>query len=70
MCSECENVEIEGNGEQAPVIPDDLLARGGGTCYSGRNCTGNVLSNRDAHNCKNHGGKSWRSPLDGACYNL
>jgi len=59
--------------EDAPMLPDDLeavRAEGGGTCYSARNCQGNVLNHRDAHNCKNSGGKSWRSPVDGTCYNL
>lgn len=61
------------SGVEALDLPVELTAlkgRGGGTCYSGRNCTGKVLNNRDAHNCKNSGGKSWRSPLDGTCYNL
>jgi hypothetical protein len=59
--------------EDAPMLPDELreeVGRGGGTCYSGRNCSGKVLNRRDAHNCKNSGGKSWQSPLDGTCYNL
>jgi hypothetical protein len=28
-------------------------------CCSAKNCTGNVLSNRDAHNCTRTAGKSW-----------
>jgi len=63
----------EARTADSPMIPDELLellGRGGGTCYSARNCEGKALSNRDGHNCKNSGGKSWRSPLDGTCYNL
>lgn len=60
----------DGDVEEAPQLPAELEAQGGGTCYSARNCTGKVLSNRDGHNCKRTGGKSWRSPLDGQCYNL
>jgi hypothetical protein len=58
--------------EDAPMLPDELneiRGKGGGTCYSARNCKGKVLSNQDGHNCKRSGGKSWRSP-DGTCYNL
>jgi hypothetical protein len=39
-------------------------------CFSARNCGGNVLNNRDAHNCKNSGGKSWLSGVTGQCHNL
>lgn len=61
----------EAGAEDAPLVPDELKSTGGGTCYSGRNCTGKVLSSRDAHNCRDKSnGKSWRSPLDGTCYNL
>jgi uncharacterized protein YceK len=28
-------------------------------CCSDNSCSGKVLSNKDAHNCKNSGGKSW-----------
>jgi hypothetical protein len=58
--------------EEAPMLPDDMREEvgRGGTCYSARNCSGKVLNRRDAHNCKNSGGKSWQSPLDGTCYNL
>jgi len=38
-------------------------------CCSAKNCTGKVLSNRDQHNCKNNGGKSW-TPGNGNCTNL
>jgi hypothetical protein len=38
-------------------------------CCSARGCGGVVLSNRDAHNCKNTGGKSWHDRI-GNCYNL
>lgn len=39
-------------------------------CWSAKDCTGKVLSNRDAHNCKvkSHG-KSW-SNKQGVCSNL
>jgi hypothetical protein len=40
-----------------------------GDCYSGRDCSGKIINHKDAHNCKNSGGKSWKSP-DGTCYNL
>jgi hypothetical protein len=40
------------------------------TCYSGRNCSGKVLSHRDQHNCRvKSRGHSWRSNA-GACVNL
>jgi hypothetical protein len=36
-------------------------------CWSAKNCTGNVLSNRDKHNCKvKSTGKSW-SDKSGNC---
>ncbi|HAI28262.1 MAG: hypothetical protein CMO07_02075 [Thalassospira sp.] len=39
-------------------------------CWSAKNCTGKVLSNRDAHNCKDKSkGKSWESKF-GVCTNL
>lgn len=39
-------------------------------CWSAKNCTGKVLSNRDAHNCKvKSKGKSW-SNTQGVCTNL
>ena len=39
-------------------------------CWSAKNCTGKVLSNRDAHNCKvKSKGKSWESEF-GKCTNL
>jgi len=39
-------------------------------CWSAKNCTGKVLSNRDAHNCKvKSKGKSWESKF-GVCTNL
>lgn len=65
--------EVRGDAEnvdECPDLPEHLLGVNGGTCYSGRNCTGKVLNHRDAHNCKRSGGKSWRSPIDGTCYNL
>jgi hypothetical protein len=68
-----EQATKEPSEEDAPMLLDELealRADGGGTCYSKRNCEGKVLNNRDAHNCKNSGGKSWRSPVDGTCYNL
>ncbi|WP_213716992.1 hypothetical protein [Cedecea lapagei] len=39
-------------------------------CWSAKNCTGKILNNKDAHNCKNSGGKSWRSKTTGQCTNL
>lgn len=42
-----------------------------GTCYSAKNCSGKVLSHRDAHNCKvKDKGKSWRSDITNQCTNL
>lgn len=39
-------------------------------CWSAKKCTGKVLSNRDAHNCKvKSKGKSWESKF-GVCTNL
>lgn len=36
--------------------------------YSAKNCTGKVLSHRDAHNCKvKDKGKSWRSDITNQC---
>lgn len=46
----------------------DISARN--ECYSARNCGGKVLNNKDAHNCKLSGGKSWRSKVAGNCTNL
>lgn len=39
-------------------------------CCGSRNCSGNVLSNRDAHNCKRTAGKSWHAANSVACTNL
>lgn len=42
-----------------------------GKCYSAKNCSGKVLSKRDAHNCKvKDRGKSWLSDVTGKCTNL
>jgi hypothetical protein len=38
-------------------------------CCSARNCTGKIQNNRDEHNCKNGGNKSWHAK-NGACKNL
>ena len=38
------------------------------TCYSAARCSGNKLNNKDEHNCKQSGGKSWCSH-DGICSN-
>lgn len=38
-------------------------------CCSAKSCSGKVLSNRDQHNCKNNGGKSWTDGK-GSCTNL
>ena len=69
-CPDCQDLDAEPGAEDAPMLPAELEAGSGGTCYSRRNCQGVVLNHKDAHNCKNSGGKSWRSPRDGACYNL
>ena len=38
-------------------------------CCSAKKCGGGVLNNRDLHNCKNSGGKSWHGAAVGAaCY--
>lgn len=39
-------------------------------CWSAKNCTGKILNNKDAHNFKLSGGKSWRSRATGQCFNL
>jgi hypothetical protein len=53
---------------EAPKTTDDMAA--GQKCWSAKNCTGKVLSNRDAHNCKvKSRGKSW-SNAQGVCTNL
>ena len=36
-------------------------------CCSARNCSGKVLSNKDAHNCKLSGGKSWHKASSDQC---
>ncbi|WP_339531531.1 hypothetical protein [Pseudomonas mucidolens] len=38
--------------------------------WSAKNCAGKVLNNKDAHDCKLSGGKSWRSKTTGRCTNL
>jgi hypothetical protein len=54
------------NGEQK-ASDDAAVAQ---KCWSAKNCTGKVLSNRDAHNCKvKSRGKSW-SNAQGVCTNL
>ncbi|TRX76738.1 hypothetical protein [Pseudomonas mangiferae] len=55
-------------GEPNPSQPAAEKAKD--MCYSARDCSGKVLNNRDAHNCKNSGGKSWRSGTTGQCTNL
>ena len=52
-----------------PLVECDVDA-GVQQCCSARGCTGKVLSNRDAHNCKvKSRGKSWHDAA-GACVNL
>ena len=42
-----------------------------GECFSAKNCTGRRIGvHQHAHNCKNAGGKSWRSGVTGQCSNL
>lgn len=36
-------------------------------CYSAKNCTGKILNNKDQHNCKLSGGKSWEDGRGGKC---
>ncbi|HEX3983728.1 MAG TPA: hypothetical protein VHX12_08540 [Acidisoma sp.] len=45
-------------------------AQAANNCYSARRCEGKILNHKDAHNCKNSGGKSWRSGVTGTCTNL
>ncbi|MEE4410414.1 hypothetical protein, partial [Serratia sp. C2(2)] len=53
------------------LVKDGNESRKPGKCYSARNCTGRVIGNHQhAHNCKNVGGKSWRSGVTGKCSNL
>lgn len=61
--------ESEHHANDCPQLPNDYDPEEAGDCYSARNCGGKVLNHKDAHNCKNSGGKSWRSP-GGTCYNL
>ncbi|MDH0340228.1 hypothetical protein [Chromobacterium haemolyticum] len=50
---------------------DQIQPRKPGQCFSAKNCTGKVIGNHQhAHNCKNAGGKSWRSGVTGQCSNL
>ena len=83
-CSQ-ENTDSQGDGETATTqaadtaTPDagetgeavDEMGRGQWVCYSGRNCSGKVLSNRDPHNCKTKSnGKSIYNATTGVCSNL
>lgn len=36
-------------------------------CWSAQKCTGKVLNNKDCHNCRQSGGKSWSDKYGGAC---
>lgn len=53
------------------ALVDQIQPRKPGQCFSAKNCTGKVIGNHQhAHNCKNAGGKSWRSGVTGQCSNL
>ncbi|MGR2681507.1 hypothetical protein [Chromobacterium haemolyticum] len=53
------------------ALMDQIQPRKPGQCFSAKNCTGKVIGNHQhAHNCKNAGGKSWRSGVTGQCSNL
>lgn len=52
-------------------VEDYIQPRVRGACFSARNCSGTRIgSHQHAHNCKNAGGKSWRSGVTGQCTNL
>jgi hypothetical protein len=55
--------ETAGMGE-APMVGCDVNATVQ-QCCSASGCSGKVLNNRDAHNCKNSGGKSWHAAARG-----
>ncbi len=61
-------------GPQIPASPDtqkgmgDTAERARQECWSGRDCTGDMLNHKDRHNCKRSGGHSWRS-RSGICTN-
>ncbi|MBN3004200.1 hypothetical protein JW897_10685 [Chromobacterium alkanivorans] len=53
------------------ALVNQIQPRKPGQCFSAKNCTGKVIGNHQhAHNCKNAGGKSWRSGVTGQCSNL
>ncbi|WP_141111405.1 hypothetical protein [Chromobacterium haemolyticum] len=53
------------------ALMDQIQPRKPGQCFSAKNCTGKVIGNHQhVHNCKNAGGKSWRSGVTGQCSNL
>ncbi|RLM17582.1 hypothetical protein BIY29_19085 [Brenneria alni] len=56
--------------QPAPEKAQDNTKADRNECWSAKNCTGKILNNKDAHNCKLSGGKSWRSKTTGQCSNL
>ncbi|WP_139834599.1 hypothetical protein [Thalassospira sp. MCCC 1A03138] len=58
-----------GSDESSDETMEDEGATGRQNCYSARKCTGKILNHKDAHNCRNSGGKSWESKF-GVCTNL
>lgn len=56
--------------EGSPEVKDaQQQENGSNECWSAKNCTGKILNHKDAHNCKNSDGKSWRNGHTGACTN-
>ncbi|EDS8890383.1 hypothetical protein GQC79_005421 [Salmonella enterica] len=48
----------------------DEANAGRNECWSAKKCKGKILNNKDAHNCKKSGGKSWRGKNSTQCVNL
>ncbi|ASY79474.1 hypothetical protein [Pectobacterium polaris] len=57
-------------GQAATGQTQDNAEAGRNECWSAKSCSGKILNNKDAHNCKLSGGKSWRSKTTGQCTNL
>lgn len=53
-----------GSGMAAPPKTCDTSSDVQQCCADAR-CSGKILNNRDAHNCKNSGGKSWHAASRG-----
>jgi hypothetical protein len=67
-----ETIDFRKTPTTRSFTPDSPLrdcdtASGTQECCSAQHCGGKVLNNRDRHNCKNSGGKSWHD-AEGACF--